>query len=180
MRKALGLIATVCCACALCFSLAGCLGASVDKSLYTGEWTLVSSNNDNLDEKTVEFLRSIKAPVELNLKEDGSGSLRLPASATKSVTWTAKSNTEGTVTLDGDELKMTLNNEQITLTDSAKVTLTFARESAVEAASSNSASAASTSASSASTSSASNSEGSASADASAASEESSSASSEAA
>lgn len=175
MRKALGLIATVCCACALCFSLAGCLGASVDKSLYTGEWTLVSSNNDNLDEKTIEFLRSIKAPVELNLKEDGSGSLRLPASATKSVTWTAKSNTEGTVTLDGDELKMTLNNEQITLTDSAKVTLTFARESAVEAANSSSASAASTSASSAS-----NSEGSASADASAASEESSSASSEAA
>lgn len=141
MKKSLGIIAVLCCAFAICAALAGC-GAGVDKSLYTGTWTLASSTNKNFDSETIGLMRKMDATIDLILNEDGSGTLKL-LEGDESLTWKATSNTEGTATLDGSELKLSLADGQLTMTDRDNVSMTFARKDAVMAESSSAASAAS-------------------------------------
>jgi|GEM_PF-1169917 len=147
MKKGLGIIAILCCAAAFCVALVGC-GANVDKSLYTGTWTLDSSSNKNFDSETIGLMRKMDATIDLVLNEDGSGTLKL-LEGSESLTWKATSNTEGTATLDGNEMKLSLADGKLTLTDRDNVSMTFARKDAVMAQSSSAAASASASSASA-------------------------------
>lgn len=145
MKKGLGIIAALCCVAAICTALAGC-GVNVDKSLYTGTWTLDSSSNKNFDSETIGLMRKMDATIDLVLNEDGSGTLKL-LEGSESLSWKAVSNTEGAVTLDGSEMKLSLADSQLTLTDRDNVSMTFARKDAAMAQSSSAAAASTSSAS---------------------------------
>lgn len=125
MGKKLGIIAVLCCAFALCFTLIGC-GGSVDKSNYLGDWQMTSGSDENLDEESIQLMESLGLTVTLTLNEDGTGSLNLFGEATD-VTWEAKSNTEGTITYEGEDAKITLNGDELTLSDDTDASMTFKR-----------------------------------------------------
>ena len=120
-------IAVVCCALALCFALAGCAG--VDKSKYTGDWQYSSSDNVDLDAKSMELAKSLGLEIKLTLNEDGTGTFVM-LSDTQDVKWEAKSNTEGSMVI-GEKSSATMNlNEEATelsLVDGDGGTLKFKR-----------------------------------------------------
>ena len=142
MKRSLCLLAALCCAFALCASLMGC-GANVDKSLYTGTWTLASTSDKNLDEDTIELMRSMDAAVDLVLNEDGSGTFTPYGESMKSISWKATSNTEGTATIDGAEVKLSLADGKLTLSDNGNATMTFVKKDTIASTSASTASAAS-------------------------------------
>ena len=128
MNRKLGVLATVCFALALCLALVGC-GANVDKSLYTGDWTLESGSGENLDEASIELMKSLGLDVTLTLKEDGTGTLDLFGQS-QEVKWSATSNTEGTLKLaeQNAETKIKLDDGKLTLADSDDSYMTFKRK----------------------------------------------------
>lgn len=128
MNKRIGIIAALCFAFALCFTLIGCGGgASVDKSIYTGTWELESGSDENLDAESVELMKSLGLEVTLTLKEDGTGSLDLFGESTD-ITWEAKSNTEGTITLEGEKANIKIADSKLTLDDDTGASMTFAKK----------------------------------------------------
>ena len=127
MARRIGIIAALCCAFALCFALVGC-GGGLDKSNYTGDWKLAYGSDENLDADSIELMNSLGLSVTLTLNEDGTGSLDLFGDKMEAK-WEAKDNTEGTITLDGNEATMKLENEQLTIVDSTNASMTFKRPS---------------------------------------------------
>ena len=123
----LKVIAVICCALVLCFALAGCGG--VDKSKYVGEWKYSSGENVELDSGLMKEAQSLGLQIELQLNEDGTGKFTM-LSVVKDVSWEAKSNTEGTLTVDGaSEVKMHLNDNasELSLVDGDNGKLIFTR-----------------------------------------------------
>ena len=125
MGKKLGIIAVLCCAFALCFTLIGC-GSSVDKSNYTGDWKLAYGSDENLDADSIQLMESLGLSVKLTLNEDGTGSLDL-FGETMQAKWEASSNTEGKITLDDSEATMKLDNGELSIVDSTNASMTFVR-----------------------------------------------------
>ena len=142
MSKKIGIIAAACFALALCFALVGCGG--VDKSAYVGSWELESGSDESLDAESIELMKSLGLEVTLTLSEDGTGSLDLFGETTD-LTWEAKSNSEGTITLNDSTAALKLVDGKLTLEDATGSSMTFAKE---DASSASSASASSESASS--------------------------------
>ena len=126
MAKRIGIIAALCCVFVLCFALVGCGG--VDKSKYTGDWKLAYGTDENLDADSMELLNSLGVSVTLTLNEDGTGSLDMFGEK-MDAKWEAKSNTEGTITLNNDTGTMKLENEQLTVVDGSGSSMTFKRPS---------------------------------------------------
>ena len=128
MSKKLGILATVCFALALCFALVGC-GSNVDKSLYTGDWTLESGSGENLDEASIELMKSLGLDVTLTLKEDGTGTIDLFGQS-QEVKWEASSNSEGKLKLveQNSETTIKLNDGKLTLADSDDSYMTFKKK----------------------------------------------------
>ena len=131
MSKKLGIIAVCAMALALCFALVGCGG--VDKSKYTGDWQLAYGSDENLDADSIALMESLGLKVVLTLNEDGTGSLDMFGSKL-SVSWEAKSNTEGTLTMNDNgtdtsaDLSLSEGGE-LTITDSTGASMTFKRAS---------------------------------------------------
>ena len=126
MNKRIGILAALCLAFALCFTLVGC-GGGVDKSLYTGEWTLESGSDGNLTKENLDKMKQLGMEVTLTLKDDGTGSLNLFGEA-MDVTWEATSNTEGKLTLQGESAALKLENGKLTMSDSTNASMTFAKK----------------------------------------------------
>ena len=125
--KKLSIIAALCCVAALCFTLVAC-GGGVDKSNYTGDWKLAYGSDENLDADSIELMNSLGLSVTLTVNEDGTGSLDLFGDNMEAK-WEASSNSEGTITLDGNEAKMKLENSELTIVDSTEASMTFKRAS---------------------------------------------------
>lgn len=136
--KKLSLIAAMCCAFVLCFALVGCGG--VDKSNYTGDWKLAYGSDENLDADSLELMDSLGLTVILTLNEDGTGALNLFGES-MDATWEASSNSEGTITLEGSEASLKLDNGELTIEDSTGASMTFKRTTADASASAGSESA---------------------------------------
>ena len=121
IAAALGL----CCMLALCLALAACGGPKVDTSGYLGEWVLASSSDENIDEESVKLADSLGLESKLVLNEDGTGQLVVLSSA-KDITWTATSETEGTISTGGDEGTMKLHESSLSI-DVDETHMTFNR-----------------------------------------------------
>ena len=147
MKKILGIATAICCMFALCFSLAGC---GVDKSGFTGNWSLESGTDATLDADSIALMKTLGLQVILTLDEDETGSMDLFGDKLE-VTWKATSKTEGEGTIDGKAVKLALEEEKLTVTEEDGKYLTFAKyEGELPSASAASASAAAASASAAS------------------------------
>ena len=109
----------------LCFALVGC-GGGVDKSNYTGDWTLTSSSNANIDEKSVELMKSLGVENSLTLNDNGSGTLRLLGDSSD-VTWEATSNASGTLKRNGNSSAIRLEDGKLTLEDVEGSSYVFSR-----------------------------------------------------
>lgn len=121
----LKIVAVLCCVLALCFALFGCGG--IDKSKYTGEWQYSYSENADLDDKSMELADSLGLEIKLWLNEDGTGTFTM-LSDSKNVKWEASSETEGKLTIEGSgDVKMQLNDSELSLTDSEDGVLRFKR-----------------------------------------------------
>jgi len=127
MGKKVGIVAALVFALALCFTLVGC-GGGVDKSNYTGDWKLAYGSDENLDADSIALMESLGLSVKMTLKDDGTGSLDL-FGQNMEAKWEASSNTEGKITLDGNEAKMKLENGELTIVDSTNSSMTFKRPS---------------------------------------------------
>ena len=79
MKKSI-ILAVVACATALCFALVGCGGnaANYDKN-FIGKWEVESmtSDGEELDADTMDFMRALGMNVVFDLKEGGNGNLDL-------------------------------------------------------------------------------------------------------
>ena len=132
MIKRIGIIAVCALALALSFALVGCGGA--DKNKYTGEWQLAYGSDENLDADSIALMESLGLKVTLTLDEDGTGSLDMFGQKL-SVTWEAKSNTEGTLTVNDNgtdtsaDLSLNEGGDELTITDSTGASMTFKRSS---------------------------------------------------
>ena len=124
MKRMLGVVAAICCAFALCFSLVGCGG--VDKSGYLGNWSLESGTDATLDADSIALMKTLGLQVFLTLNEDGTGSMNMFGS-TLDASWQADSATEGKITVDGKDSTLALADGKLTLTDADGAYLTFTK-----------------------------------------------------
>lgn len=125
MSRKLGIIAVLACMLVMCFALVGC---GPDKSSYTGEWNLAYGSDENLDADSIALMDSLGLSVKLTLNDDGTGSLDLFGERMEAK-WEASSSTEGKISLDGSEAKMTLEDGELTILDSSGASMTFKRPS---------------------------------------------------
>ena len=126
MNKKIGIIAALACALVLCFALVGCSG-NVDKTKFIGSWELESGSDENLDAESIELMKSLGLTVTLTLNEDGKGTMDLFGEA-MDVEWTAKSPTEGTMTIkDQGDANRKIESEKLMLSD-ASTSMTFAKK----------------------------------------------------
>ena len=147
MKQKFSIVAALGFALVLCFALVGCGG--VDKSLYTGDWTLESGTDKNLDADSIALMKTLGMEVRLTLNDDETGKLVLFGDS-RDITWKATSNTEGEVSIDGASATLKLEDEKLTISDANGTSMTFAKaDGPAPAASAPSSSSASASAASA-------------------------------
>ena len=115
----------LCCALALCLALSACGSPKVDASAFLGEWVLASSSDENIDEESVKLAETLGLESKLVLNEDGTGRLVVLSNA-KDITWTATSETEGTVSTGGDEGTLKLHESSLSV-DVDETHMTFNR-----------------------------------------------------
>ena len=137
--KKLGIIATICCAFALCFALMGCGGgdsasgdsagdAEAAKAAFAGTWDLVGMVQDGTEtsQSDLEMLSSLGLDVYLDLNDDGTAALVLFGESMAG-SWEATSVTSGTLSLDGsDPVEMVIDGENLKMTENES-SLTFAK-----------------------------------------------------
>ena len=129
MRKT-GILLSLCCAFALCLALVGCGGGGGNdaaKAAFTGTWDLTGITQDG-EETTAEeisMLSSLGLDVYLTLNEDGTSKLVLFGESMEG-TWTADSETAGTITLQGESTDMAIEGDTLKMTESGSgSSLTF-------------------------------------------------------
>lgn len=116
----------------LCIALvAGALVAAcapqVDTENYTGQWELAYGSEEGLDTDSIALAKSLGSSVILDLQENGTGTLDLYGEVSN-LTWTASSNTEGNIRIDGmGDASMQLEDGSLSISDSEGGSLTFAR-----------------------------------------------------
>ena len=130
------------CVFALSLALVGCGGDNGEaaKKAFTGTWDLIEmeQNGEVTGQEDLETLKSLGLEVYVNLNEDGSAALVLFGEPMEG-TWTAKSATEGTITLEGQEVKMTIADSKLKFEQSGS-SLTFKKGEAKDTPSATSAS----------------------------------------
>ena len=142
-------IALFSCAFALCLALVGCgdNGAAA-KAAFTGTWDLVemSQGDQVTGSDELETLKSLGLEVYVNLNDDGTSALVLFGEVING-TWEAKSTTEGTITMEGQQVSMKIADSKLTF-EQEGAKLTFQKGEAHSASAAASSAAASSSASS--------------------------------
>lgn len=127
MRSKVSIIAVICFTFALCFTLFALVGCGANKSLYTGTWVLQDSNDETFDSDTLTLMDTLDVRVTLTLEDDGTGTLNYLGNNPNTVTWEAKSDTEGTLTLDDSQSTLTLEEDVLTMTDADGTYMEFVR-----------------------------------------------------
>ena len=122
MNKKLGVIAVICFAFALCAALVACGG--VNKAAYTGTWQLESGSDESLNSESIQLMKSLGLEVTLTLNEDGTGSLDLFGENT-AIKWEAKSDSEGTLSINDTTASLKLADGKLTLEDASGSSMTF-------------------------------------------------------
>ena len=132
-----GVLALLSCMFALCLALAGCGGSAgnnetTGKAAFTGTWDLIemSQDGETTGKDDLESLKSRGYEVFLNLNEDGSAALVLFGEATEG-TWTASSATSGSLSLEGQQINMTIEDSKLKV-EQEKTTLVFEKGEAKE------------------------------------------------
>ena len=120
MRKT-GILLSLCCALALCLALVGCGGGGGNdaaKAAFTGTWDLVGITQDGVETGAddIETLASLGLDVYLELNEDGTSKLVLFGESMEG-TWTAESETAGTVVLQGEDAAMAIEGDNLVMKD---------------------------------------------------------------
>lgn len=116
----------------LCFALlAGAFAVAcapqVDTGNYVGQWELMYGSEEGLDTDSIALAKSLGSSVILDLQEDGTGTLDLYGEVSN-LTWTATSNTEGNLKIDGmGDASMEVQDGNLSIYDSEDGSLTFAR-----------------------------------------------------
>ena len=114
MKKGI-IFAVVACAMALCFALIGCGGntADYDKN-FIGKWEVESmtSDGEELDADTMDFMRALGMNVVFDLKEGGNGNLDLMGEQLD-FTWKAKDASTVTITAEGDSADFKLQDSKL-------------------------------------------------------------------
>ena len=124
MGKRLRIVATLCCALAFCFALVGCGG--VNKAAFVGVWDLESGSDESLSPDSIKLMKSLGLEINLVLNEDGNGVLNLFGEETKA-TWEANSNTDGTLSINGNTAALKLSDGKLTVEDSTGTTMVFVK-----------------------------------------------------
>ena len=89
----------------------GCGGGEDYSANFAGKWQLVSIEGENaLSEEDVQLMKDVELTVDLTLAEDGTCTLVMFGEDYGSGTWKAKSATECTVTLEGEDIATTLDS----------------------------------------------------------------------
>ncbi|MBP3866369.1 MAG: hypothetical protein J6D25_00980 [Eggerthellaceae bacterium] len=128
MNKKIGIIAALVCAFVLCFALVGCGGGSVDKTKFTGTWTLESGSDENLDADSIELMKSLGLEVNLTLNDDDTGKLDMFGQQ-EAVTWEATSATEGKLSMEGSgSANLKVEDNKLVMSDDSS-SMTFAKKS---------------------------------------------------
>lgn len=120
MMKKLAFVA-VACACALMLVLVGCAGAdgpvqSWEQKAFAGTWNLVemSDGGDVTGADELKLMNSMGMQVTLALGEDSNLTLDRLGKVTNG-TWKATSETEGSATIEGQELAMQITEGKLVL-----------------------------------------------------------------
>lgn len=123
MKKKLTALFTVVTALVLSLVLVGCGGGGKDaKEVFAGNWKATSMTG--FDEDDWEFCESLGMSIVLTLEDDGTATISIFGESMDG-TWEAKSTTECSITLDGDEGTATLKDDVLTLgVDEDTVTFT--------------------------------------------------------
>lgn len=130
-----GVIALMACVFALCLALVGCGGgnnAEANKAAFTGTWDLVEmdQNGQVTGSDDLETLKSLGLEVYVNLNQDGTAALVLFGDAMEG-TWEAASTTAGTLTLEGQQVNMTIEDSKLKF-EQEGASLTFQKGEAKE------------------------------------------------
>lgn len=114
-----GIAVLLSCAFAFCLVLFGCAGDGGNngedaKKAFIGTWALVEIAQDGqvTSAEDLEMLKSLGLEVYVNLNEDGTASFMLFQESIEG-TWEAKSATEGSLTLNGQEVGMTIEDSKL-------------------------------------------------------------------
>ena len=130
--KKLGVL--VCCVLALCLglALAGCDGEEASKKAFAGEWQVVDMEQDGeiTTADDMALLRSLGLDVILSLNDDLSASLSIFGSKGEG-TWQPETSTKATFVLDGQDIEMTIEDDQLTLVQNT-TTMNFVRSEEAE------------------------------------------------
>ena len=130
MRKA-GLIASLCCAVALCFALVGCGAGGNDpqaaKEAFTGTWDLagMTQNGQETSSSDLEMLQKLGLEVYLELNEDGTSKLMMFGESMEG-TWEAENATTASLVLEGQKTEMSIEGDSMTM-EQADSSLTFVK-----------------------------------------------------
>ena len=121
-----GIIALLSCVFALCLALVGCGGNSEadNKAAFTGTWDLVemSQGNEVTGSDELNTLKSLGLEVYVNLNEDGTSALVLFGEVING-TWQATSTTAGTITMEGQNVNMSIADSKLSFEqEGAKLT----------------------------------------------------------
>ena len=107
-KRFLGILAVLA---VFCIALVGCGGGEDYSANFAGKWQLVSIEGENaLSEEDVQLMKDVDLTVDLTLAEDGTCTLVMFGEDYGSGTWKAKSATECTVTLEGEDIATTLDS----------------------------------------------------------------------
>ena len=123
MNKRLAAIAAIVSVFVLCLCLTAC---AVDKTQFIGTWAFESGSEEGLDSESVELMKTFGLEATLTLAEDETGTLNLFGEETP-VTWSAKSSTEGTLSLESmGDASMKIDDGRLVLEDKG-TSMTFKR-----------------------------------------------------
>lgn len=129
------IVAVLSCVFACCLALVGCGSGGANnaaKEAFMGTWDLVEMNENGevTTQEDIETLKAFGLEVYVNLNEDGSSELVVFGDA-KEGSWEAKSETEGSMTIDGELVNMSIADERLTV-EQGESSLVFVKGEAKE------------------------------------------------
>lgn len=114
------IFAAVACALVLCVALVGCTGgnnaSSDDAANFQGDWVLSGgvSDGEELDPEAIDAMQQMGLYVYMQLNADGTAVMSLFGTDMNG-NWEAKDATTVALTLEGDTIDATLQNDELVL-----------------------------------------------------------------
>ena len=129
MKKA-GIIAVLCCVFALCASLVACGGGTDPKAAWVGTYDLIEMNDNGTitSQDDLEMLKALGVEVNAELNSDGTAAISMMGEKLEG-TWEVSSASAGKITIEGQTIDMTLNGDKLVMSQNNQ-TLTFQKSAA--------------------------------------------------